>query len=102
LKQKNPEAVGEYKDHYTIEVQLNGTDENPFHKYGLRQNPFPQIARREIIGYLLQLAKLGADPIPDTEYIRSTLKGWSSEFVEGLCARFVKGQYIKFLVSFPK
>lgn len=31
----------------TLKISLNGTDSNPWHKLGLTQNPFPQLARYE-------------------------------------------------------
>jgi hypothetical protein len=84
-----------------FQVVLNGTDENPWHRLGLRCNPFPQIARAEYTEPLLHLNKLGGDPIPDTGYIRSHLEGWAPEFVEACCARFKKGAIVKFEVTFP-
>ena len=29
-------------------VELNGTSENPYHKMGLTQNPFPQTAKYDL------------------------------------------------------
>lgn len=82
-------------------VQLNGTDENPYHKWGLRQNPFPQIARYETLGAVLNMQKLGGDPIPDVQYIRDTLRGYEPEFIELCCSRYKKGEYVQFKVEFP-
>lgn len=84
-----------------IKVVLNGTDENPWHLYGLSQNPFPQIAKAEVSGLLLHLAALGGDPIPNVEYIRGYLKGWSDEFVELCCAKYEQGKMVEFHVEFP-
>lgn len=84
-----------------IEVVLNGTNENPFHRFGLKQNPFPHIAVAEYSPHILHLQALGGDPIPDVEYIRNHLKGWSQEFVDLCCNRFVKGQMVKFKAVFP-
>ncbi len=84
-----------------FEVVLNGTDKNPFHRFGLSQNPFPQVAKYEVAPHLLHLQKLGGDPIPDEDYIRRHLEGWSPEFIEGCCQRFRKGELVKFIVTFP-
>ena len=83
-------------------VTLNGTDENYWHKLGLTQNPFPLIPQAELYAQSMILSKLGADPIPDTDYIRDALKGWSSEFVELCCKMFKKGEIVRFTVSFPE
>lgn len=85
-----------------IEVELNGTDANPWLRYGLRQNPFPQIARAEYAAACIRLQKLGGDPIPDTDYIRTTLAGFSEEFITLCCARFRKGERVKFGVAFEE
>ncbi len=88
----------------TMTVRLNGTSVNPFHKLGLTQNPFPQLAKYEYLVAEKQLAKLGGDPIPHdryAEYIRETLKGFDKEFVEGVIARFKPGEMVKFEFTFP-
>ncbi len=87
---------------WTLRVNLNGTDTNPFHVMGLTQNPFPQLARYEFDRYTLHLAKLGADPVPDTDYIRAHLRGWSPEFVELCCKHFVRGKMVRFVVEWPR
>lgn len=85
-----------------LTVALNGTNENPFHVLGVTQNPFPQIASYEHTGHVLHLQALGGNPIPDTEYIRNHLEGWSKEFVDLCCRKFVKGEMVKFDVEFPE
>ena len=84
-----------------LRVDLNGTSENPYHRYGLSQNPFPQLAKHEYSGACRRIQYLGGDPIPDTQYIRKILEGFSDEFVELCCERFVPGKYISFNVEFP-
>ena len=84
-----------------LKVALNGTDTNPYMKMGFTQNPFPQVAKAELMHAMNQLNKLAAEPIPDTRYIRETLKGWSEEFVDLCVQKFKKGQYIEFTVEFP-
>jgi hypothetical protein len=83
-------------------VKLNGTETNPYHQFGLGLNPFPQLGRYEYAAQLLHLAKLGADPIPDPNYIRRHLRGWSEEFVEVCCSRFEKGKMVEFEVYFEE
>lgn len=88
----------------TLKVQLNGTSENPWLAMGFTQNPFPQIAKAELMPAMNQLNKLGGPPIPHDRaeaYIRETLKGWSEEFVAGCVARFKPGKVAKFEVTFP-
>lgn len=84
-----------------LRVTLNGTDKNPFHRLGMTQNPFPQLGRREYDRHILHLAKLAADPIPDADYIRRHLQGWSTEFVELCCRLFSKGEIVTFEVEWP-
>ena len=84
----------------TLSVTLNGTDINPFHIYGLSQNPFPSVAKYEYLPYILHLQKLGGDPISDTDYIRQHLQGWEPEFIELCCQKFEKGKYIRFEYTF--
>ena len=85
-----------------LKVALNGTDKNPFHKWGLKQNPFPQIGKYEYDRQCRHLQALGGDPIPDTDYIRNHLKGWSDEFVEVCCEEFRKGEYVTFTVEWKE
>lgn len=91
-----------------ITVALNGTNENPYHKSGLTQNPLPQIAEYRYTGSCLVLQSLGGDPIPHNspdeakDYIRKTLKGFTTEFVEYVCSQFKPGEYVRFEVEFPE
>ncbi len=85
----------------TLRVTLNGTDTNPFHQFGLTQNPFPQLGKMEYDRQTLHLAKLGADPIPDVAYIRKHLAGWTPEFIDLLCEKFKPGDMVRFMVEFP-
>lgn len=83
-----------------LNVVLNGTETNPWHELGLTQNPIPQLAKAEYNSYCLTLQKLGGDPIPDTDYIRKVLSGWSEEFIDLCCSRFQKGKTVRFIVEF--
>lgn len=85
----------------TLKVELNGTNKNPYHTYGLSQNPFPQVASKETDAACMALQALGGDPIPDVDYIRAKLNPhFSEEFVELCCNRFVKGAIIRFSVRY--
>jgi len=84
----------------TITIELNGTNENPWHSLNLTQNPFPQLARFETDKNMLRLQALGGDPIPDADHIRSFLQGYVSQELIDLCAaKFCKGELIRFDVS---
>lgn len=85
-----------------FQVVLNGTEINPYKSWGVTQNPFPQIPKAEYTKQILHLQALGGEPIPDTDYIRNHLKGWSKEFVDLCCERFEKGKMVKFDVAFPE
>lgn len=86
----------------TIRVELNGTAENPYHKLGLTQNPFPLIPQAQYSGACLRLQSLGGDPIPHDRaeaYIREKLSGFSQEFVDLCVSRFKPGEVVEFEVS---
>ena len=78
--------------HFTI----NGTAENPWHRYGLRQNPFPQHERYEMNVADFALQSLGDDPITSAADIRERLKGALSEtFIDSVVARYVPGAVVQ-------
>lgn len=86
-----------------LQVKLNGTATNPFARYGLKQNPFPQIAEYEYSAGCLQVQKLGGEPIPHDryeEYIRDVLSDFSEEFVNLCVSRFKPGEMVEFDVTF--
>jgi len=85
----------------TIVVRLNGTNENPFAKWGLNQNPFPQIPKAEYSEACLRMQSLGGEPIPNVEHIRKTLEGFTPEFVNLCCRMFKRGMYVTFTVEWP-
>ena len=85
-----------------VTVRLNGTDHNPWHKYGLKQNPFPQIARAEYDRGCQQINSLNGDPIKDADDIRQRLQGFSKEFIELCVAKFRPGETVVFNVFFPE
>lgn len=83
-----------------IEISLNGTKENPFHKLGLSCNPFPQTGTTGYDAACMILQSLGADPIPNKEYIREKLKGFGQELIDLCCEQYKEGEYVKFTVTF--
>ena len=83
-----------------LRVALNGTNENPWIKYGLTQNPFPQTAKMEHDDACLRLQALSGEPIKNMDQIRKQLDGYfSPEFIELCCEKFAPGYMIKFLVE---
>jgi hypothetical protein len=84
-----------------ITVTINGTDANPWARYQLKANPFPQIAKAEYEGAERALASLDGEPVTSAEDIRARLRGFSEEFVAGCIARWQPGKRISFRVSFP-
>jgi hypothetical protein len=82
----------------TLRVSLNGTSENPWHKWGLSQNPFPQIGHYE---QCLALQKLGGDPIPNEQYIWDTLRGhFTDDFIDFVVSKYRPGEMVRFTVTF--
>jgi hypothetical protein len=86
-----------------LRVSINGTDENPFMKlWGLKQNPFPQIAKHELMPAMMQLNSLGAEPIKSKEEIAMRLQHWSREFIELCQERYQPGKIVRFRVQFDE
>lgn len=84
-----------------LKVTLNGTAENPWHRMGLTQNPFPQIGHAEYDAAERRLNKLGGDPIKDVQQIRDTLQGYfTDDFIELCCAQFKPGEMVHFQITF--
>lgn len=81
-------------------VTLNGTSENPYHKMGLKQNPFPQIGEHQWDGFDRLLNNLEAEPIRDVAHLRERLKGCSEEFIEMCVMQFKPGETVKFDIEF--
>ncbi len=85
----------------TITVKINGTNVNPWHIYGLRQNPFPQIGKAEYDLADQQINSLNGDPVKSADDIRTRLAVFNDEFIEGCVARFQPGERVSFEVTFP-
>jgi len=71
-----------------LSVTVNGTHTNPWHRFGLRQNPFPQTGKAEYAAGERQLASLDGDPVRTADDIRDRLAGFDPEFVEGVIQRW--------------
>jgi hypothetical protein len=84
-----------------IRVTLNGSPTNPWHQYGLKANPFPQIPKAEFRTANEMLQRLDSDPLTSTDDIRRILDGCDSEFVDLCCRVFKPGERISFDVTWP-
>lgn len=85
----------------TITVVLNGSNQNPFERMGLRCNPFPQVGDYELMPLQSRLAELGGEPIKDEADLRKRLEGFTPGFIEGCINRYIPGQVVKFTITFP-
>ena len=84
-----------------LDVTINGTGINPWHRFGLRQNPFPQTGRAEYAAGERKLASLDGDPVRAADDIRERLAGFDPEFVEGVIKRWQPGRRVRFKIVFP-
>ena len=88
-------------DRIELNVTVNGTDMNPWHRFGLRQNPFPQTGKAEYAAGERKLASLDGDPVRTADDIRERLAGFDPEFVEGVIQRWQPGHRVRFKIVFP-
>jgi hypothetical protein len=88
-------------DRIELNVTINGTGMNPWHRFGLRQNPFPQIGKAEYAAGERKLASLDGDPVRSADDIRERLAGFDPEFVEGVIQRWQPGRRVRFKIVFP-
>jgi hypothetical protein len=88
-------------DRIELNVTINGTGMNPWHCFGLRQNPFPQTGKAEYAAGERQLASLDGDPVRTADDIRERLTGFNPEFVEGVIRRWQPGRRVRFKIAFP-
>jgi len=88
-------------DRIELNVTINGTGMNPWHRFGLRQNPFPQIGKAEYAAGERKLASLDGDPVRTADDIRERLAGFDPEFVEGVIQRWQPGHRVRFKIVFP-
>lgn len=89
-------------DRWRLRVTLNGTDKNPYARYGLKHNPFPQMGKAEYQGAEMAVNSLGGEPIKDEADIRRRLRGFSAEFVNLCVHNFKPGVTVSFYVTFKK
>lgn len=88
-------------DRIELNVTINGTGMNPWHRFGLRHNPFPQTGKAEYAAGERQLASLDDDPVRTADDIRERLTGFDPEFVEGVIHRWQPGRRVRFKIVFP-
>jgi hypothetical protein len=88
-------------DRIELNVTVNGTGINPWHRFGLRQNPFPQAGKAEYAAGERKLASLDGDPVRTADDIRERLAGFAPEFVEGVIQRWQPGRRVRFKIVFP-
>jgi len=87
---------------YYLTVTINGGTKNPWHRLGLKQNPFPQLGRAEFNRGERQLNSLDGDPIKSEQDLRDRLVGFDPHFINGCVRRWKPGKRVRFLVTFPK
>lgn len=79
----------------TFNFMVNGTDKNPYEKWGFRFNPLPQHGKQELARADLMMQSL-AEPIKSADDIRQRLNGCDKDFVERIIATFYKpGEMVK-------
>jgi hypothetical protein len=86
----------------TMKIRINGTNENPWHRMGMKQNPFPQLGKAEYDRAEMMINSLDGDPIKGPEDIRERLKGFDPEFIEGCIKRYRPGERVEFTITFPE
>ena len=96
-----PKGVVSSMDRIELNVTINGTGINPWHRFGLRQNPFPQIGKAEYAAGERKLASLDGDPVRTADDIRERLAGFGPAFVEGVIQRWQPGRRVRFKIVFP-
>jgi hypothetical protein len=101
ISQHWPKGVMSSMDRIELNVTINSTDMNPWHRFGLRQNPFPQTGKAEYAAGERQLASLDGDPVRTADDIRERLAGFDPEFVEGVIQRWQPGHRVRFKIVFP-
>jgi hypothetical protein len=87
---------------YSLEVTINGTGANPWHRWNLTCNPFPQLGKAEFAAGERALASLDGDPVTCAQDIRDRLPGFAPAFVDGVIARWRPGERVRFTLTFPK
>jgi len=81
---------------FVVNIKLNGTDRNPYHALGFKQNPFPHHGANHMLN------NLEAEPIKDLYDLRTRMKGCSEELINYCCNKFEKGKMVKFKVWFEE
>jgi hypothetical protein len=81
---------------------INGTDTNPYAKWGLRWNPFPGVPYHELQRGAMQLNSLGGEPIRSADDIRERLRGFEPAFVERVIRAWRPGKLVHIHLTFPR
>ena len=91
-------------DEVVLHFTINGTDANPYGRWGLRQNPFPQVSTGDApVRPQLALQSLGGEPVRDAADIRERLAGYFTPgFIEGVVARWKPGEMVRIRLTFPR
>jgi len=85
-----------------MEIRINGSGENPWHIYQLKQNPFPQLGIYEYNAFDQMVNSLDGDPIKSEDDIRERLKGCSEEFIKLCISAYQPGHRVRFCIQFPR
>ena len=88
-------------DRIELNVTINGTGINPWQRFGLRQNPFPQTGKAQYAAGERKLASLDGDPVRTADDIRERLAGFDPAVVEGIIQRWQPGHRVRFKIVFP-
>lgn len=90
---------------YSLVVTINGTNKNPWNRWGLKCNPFPQTGKAEFWKWDQVLQALDSDPIKDLGELKERLRPFvgpeAQEFVDLCCQQFRPGERVSFEVRFP-
>jgi len=86
----------------TLEFTINGTDTNPYARWGLRCNPFPGTPYHELMRGAMQLNSLGGEPIRSAADIRERLRGFEPAFVERVIRAWRPGKIVAISLTFPR
>lgn len=94
--------VASMKDRVVIfSFSINGTDANPFERYGLSQNPFSSIGKYEYDRVAIALNSLGGEPIKAKDDFFQRLRPHViDEMIENISSLWVPGKMVKVKLYF--
>lgn len=90
---------------YTVKVKINGTDKNTFAElWGLKQNPFGQIAKAEYDAFDNLVNRLDGDPFRTKdelkEFLLKAFGGEDNDFIQECLSHYMPGERTEFTFSF--